>query len=85
MAQGPLACKQPFWTQVTRAKDYNNFAVWNPNTLWDLLVCLKQLLCTVEQMQSNVTALLLKGWGLSVCIPPETVVTITNLRLFLNA
>ena len=65
-----------------RSKDYNDFAIWNPNTLWDVWVCLKQLPCTVEQMQSDVTALRLKGRGLSVRIPPETIVTITNLRLF---
>ena len=85
VVQGQLACKLPFWTQVTRAKDYNYFAIWNPNTLWDVQVCLKQLPCTVEQMQSDVTALRLKGRGLLVHIPPETIVTITNLRLFSNA
>ena len=45
-------------------------------------MCLKQLPCTVEQMQSDVTALRLKGRGLSV---PETIATITNLRHFSNA
>ena len=46
---------------------------------------LKQLPCTVKQMQSDVTALRLKGRGSLVRIPPETIVTITNLQLFSNA
>ena len=85
VAHDPLACKPPYWTQVTRAKEYNYFAIWNPNTLWDVLVFLKQLPCTLEQMQNNITALRLKGLGLSVCIPQTTLVTITTLRLFSNS
>ena len=84
-AQNPPACRPPFWTQVTRARDYNNFAIWNPNTRLDVRVCLKQLPCILEQEQNDVTALRLKGRGLSVRIPPQTLVTITNIRLFSNS
>ena len=57
VAQVQLACKPPFWTQVRRAKNYKDFAIWNPNTLWDIWVCLKQLPCTLEQLQSCIPAL----------------------------
>ena len=36
-------------------------------------------------MQNDVTALQLKGRGLAVCIPPQTLVTVTNLKIFSNS
>ena len=39
----------------------------------------------MEQMQNDVTALRLKGRGLAVCIPPQTLVTMMNLKIFSNA
>ena len=38
-----------------------------------------------KQEQNNVTALLLKGRGMSVLIPPQTIVTLTNIILFSNS
>ena len=42
---------------------YNDLCIWNPNEGFNILVFLKQLPCTVEQMQNNITALQLKGLG----------------------
>ena len=81
VAQDPLACRPPFWSQVTHNQNYNDFCIWNPNEGFDILVFLKQLPCTVEQMQNDVTTLRLKGRGLAVRIPPQTLVTMTNLKI----
>ena len=85
VAQDPLACKPPFWTQVTHNLTYNDFCIWNPNEGFDVRVSLKQVPCILEQEQNDVTALRLKGRGMSVRIPPQTLVTLTNLRLFSNS
>ena len=80
VAQDPLACRPPFWSQVTHNQNYNDFCIWNPNEGFNMRV---QLPCTVEQ--NDIMALRLKGRGLAVRIPPQTLVTMTNLKIFSNA
>ena len=67
MAQDPLACKQPFWTQVTHNLTYNDFCIWNPNEGFYVRVSLKQVQCILEQEQNNVPAI--EGPG-NVCLYP---------------